>query len=328
MIRRTHTLAVALAAATGIAAAGLSAHAQEAPGPEEDRVPDGRWFPDVPAFAPLLAAPLETGLRGAFLIADRPDLPEPTDDSGQPPDDADCCTSDFAGANLEADVALGLRLPVVRLRREDRRGPELVLGFETGIFSRFFMEAPEKDLINADFRVGAPLSARWRRWEGRLELRHMSSHFGDDYVRRFEPPFRQISLEGFELLVARRLGDGWRLYGGGEANFGISDQPGLRAGTERTAARWGLEFDPGWRMSAEEGDPAGRTVWPYVAVDFRIASAADEVAGTGVAGVAFRVRGVGLRLETRGHFGPSSMGQLRLADEVYWGLGLRIEPRG
>lgn len=259
-----------------------------------------RWFADTTAFAPLLAAPRETGLRGSFLLADRPDL-----------------SDDFEGTNIEAEVALGLRLPVVLLRRETGGGPSVAIEFETGVFTRFFMEESEKDLINADFRVGAPLSLGYGGWEARFELRHISSHFGDDFVRRFDPPFQQMSQEGFELLLARRLARGVRLYGGGEWNFNLSNESVV----ERTAGRWGLEYDPGTVDRR-------RSVWPFAAADFRIESFTDEVAGTGVAGIAFRVGGVGLRLETRGHFGPSPMGQLRRFDETFWGLGLRIAPTG
>lgn len=268
-----------------------------------------RWFPDTTAFAPLLAAPHETGLSGAFLLADRPEL-EPV---AEGPDGA--ASDDFRGTNVEAEVALGLRLPVVLLRQETAGGPAVVLEFETGVFTRFFMETSEKDLINADFRVGAPLSLGYRGWEARLELRHMSSHLGDDFVRRFEPTFTQVSQEGFELLFARRLGGAFRLYAGGDWNFNLSDE----AVVERKLARWGLEFEPG----ARDG---GRWFWPFAAADFRLSDLTDEVAGTAIAGAAFRVGTVGLRLEGRGHFGPSPMGQLRRFDETFWGLGLRILP--
>lgn len=216
-------------------------------------------------------------------------------------------------------MAIGLRLPVVLLRAETESGPSVAVEFETGIFPRFLLETPEKDLINIDFRVGAPVSLGYRGWEARLELRHISSHLGDDFVNRFDPDIgRQFSQEGFEALVARRLaGRAVRVYAGGEANFNLSDERDV----ERTAGRVGLEYDPG-------GVDRERGIWPFAAADLRITNLTDEAAGTGVAGVGFRVGTVGLRLETRGHFGPSPMGRLRTADEVFWGVGLRIEPTG
>lgn len=292
-----------------------------APLAAQDREPDepaaawaaqeAEWFPDTTAFQPLLAAPLETGLRGSLFLADRSGL-----DDGTAPAlrlDPPFVTGDFQGRNVEAEVALGHRLPLVLARREDARGPSVTVELEVGTFSRFFMANPERDLINIDYRVGVPVSLGWRRWEGRIELRHVSSHLGDDFGRRFGIGDRQVSMEGLELLLARRVGGGFRGYVGAEAN--IHANPDV----ERTAVRAGVEVDPGPRR------PETRR-WPYAAVDLRMNSTADRLEGTAVAGLAWRLGGARVRLEGRGRFGPSSMGWLRAADETYWGLGLRLEP--
>lgn len=319
----THDATRAPTRAGGLAAGLLAFLAVLAPGAPADAQQSAsaaggaRWFPDTTVFAPLLADPRDTGLRGGFILADRPDLEEVNRGFPDPPPPGTFTGSDFEGRNIEAEVALGLRLPIVLLRDESGGGPSVAIEFESGVFSRFFMEEPEKDLIHADFRVGAPVAFGYRGWQARVELRHMSSHFGDDFVRRFDPPFAQISQEGFELLLARRWARGVRIYGGGEWNFGISD-PEL---IERALVHWGLEYDPG----AVDGR---RRIWPFAAADFRITDLTDRVAASGVAGVAFRVRTVLLRLETRGHFGPTPMGQLRSHDENFWGVGLRIEPTG
>lgn len=281
------------------------------------------WFPERSSFAPLLAAPREVALRGAFLVADREERPD-----------------DFRGTNLEADVALGHRLPVVRLRRAGEAGPEVTLGFEVGVVTRFFMETAQKDLINADFRVGAPLSLRRGRWRGRLTLLHASSHLGDDFVARFDPPARQVTRDGFELLVARRTGPDLRLYAGGEWNFHVNP------GVERTGARAGVEWDPDPGAgahrgpgpgppgdgpgredgAADAGDRGGMEAWPFAAADARITSLTGEVAGSAAGGLALRVEGVVLRLEARAHVGPTPLGHLRTRDETSAGLGLRVEP--
>lgn len=307
-------LVVALPLLTLFAGAG-QAWGQDTTTPDKTRRATNkiRWFPDSTVFAPLLAAPRETWLRGGFIVADRPDLndPDPLPEDNPPP------RSDFQGANVEAEVALGLRLPVVILRPETRHAPSISIEFETGLFARFFMESSQKDLINADFRVGAPVAFGYRGWEARIEIRHMSSHLGDDFISRFDPRLQQVSQDGFEAVIARRFLRDLRVYGGGEWNFNLSSLDVVERGT----GLWGIEYDPGWRDNS-------RHVWPFAAADFRISSLTNEVAGTGVGGVAFRVGTVGLRLETRGHFGPSPMGQLRRFDENFWGLGLRIEPRG
>lgn len=277
-----------------------------------------RWFPASPSFAPLLATPREVGLRGSFVLADR----------GLPPG------RDFRGRNVEAEVGIGHRIPVLRLQDEGEASPELTLGFEVGVFSRFHMETPAKDLVNADFRVAAPLSGRFGPWEGRLAILHVSSHVGDDFDARFGVPFQQITRDGIEALVARRFGHGVRVYGGADLNFHANP------GVERAAARWGAEWDPGppserrdSPAGGSEGGPAegdggsdGLETWPFAAADLAVTTLTERVAGTAVAGMGVRLSGVVLRLEARGHWGPSPMGRFRTVDESFFGLGLRVEP--
>lgn len=280
------------------------------------------WFPGSSSFAPLLATPREVSLRGSFVLADRDAAPG----------------ADFEGRNVEAEVGMGHRIPVVRLQEEGDGRPEITLGFEVGVFTRFHMETAEKDLVNADFRVAAPLSGRLGAWEARLAVLHVSSHVGDDFDARFDLPFRQVTRDGVEATLARRLGDDLRLYGGADVNFHANP------GVERTAARWGVEWDPappsvGFGAGGARGrrartgpsaaagsDPAGVEAWPFAAADFQVTSLVGRVATTAVAGLGLRVSDVVLRLEARGHLGPSPMGQFRTVDESFAGLGLRVIP--
>jgi len=126
-----------------------------------------RWLPGLRPFEPLIAAPLETQFRGSFILADRAD------------------GLDYAGRNIEAEVVIGHSVAI--LRRDDGMTPEraVTLGYEFGIFSRFYMESAQKDLINVDYRVGLPIAIRHDAWQVRIILRHISSHIGDDYVTRF-----------------------------------------------------------------------------------------------------------------------------------------------
>jgi hypothetical protein len=292
--------AALLAASLFVAPAALSAQGR---GPAADSTRGVRWFPRSSPFPSLLADPREVGLRGAFLAANRPDL------------------GDYAGTNLEADVAVGHRFGVVRFQEATSRRPSVQLGFEVGVFQRFFMETVSRDLIDVTYRVGAPLSLAWRGWEGRLELLHESAHVGDDYLSRFGFPFgsfNQVSREGIELLVARRITPDVRVYAGGDANFHANPS------VERTDLRWGAEWDPAPRRGA--GDGRHLAAWPYAGADFLLTQTSKRVAGNGVAGVGLRVEGVTIRLEARGHYGPSSMGYFRNSRETYAGLGLRVVP--
>lgn len=285
--------------------------------PEPMPAQDTGWFPDRSAFAPLLADPQEPGFRGSFVLADRGGS-SGWDPSGWDP---------YRGTNVEAEVTLGHHFGVYRFQEEDptRGRPAVDLGFEVGVFSRFFMETAQKDLIHADFRVGFPLAVAYRGWEARLEALHYSSHLGDDFIRavRTQPRlvdgerklFEQVSREGVELIVAHRPVPALRLYAGGRANYHANEL------AEESLARFGLEFDPGG------GAGKGLGAWPYVAADLQAADNATGVSGTGAAGMLLRLPGQVLRLEARGHFGPTAIGQLRGrdVDETYLGLGLRLE---
>lgn len=262
-----------------------------------------RWFPLSSPFPSLLADPREVGLRGSFLLAERPDLHA------------------YTGRNIEADVAIGHRFGVVRFQNATASRPAVQVGFEVGVFSRFFMQTSTRDLIDVTYRVGVPLSLGWRGWEGRLELLHESAHVGDDYLSRFGypfGPFHEVSREGFELLLARRVLPDVRVYAGGDANFHANQS------VERTDVRWGAEWDPSPRAGA--GDGARLAAWPFAGADFLLSQYNRRVAGNGVAGVGLRVEGVTLRLEARGHYGPSTMGYFRNTSETFAGIGLRVVP--
>ena len=65
--------------------------------------------------------------------------------------------------------------------------------------------------------------------------------------------------------------------------------------------------------------------WPFLATHFQYSDLRERVSGTIVAGVGFSLGGRRVRLEGRGHFGPTPMAQFREADEWFVGGGLRIE---
>lgn len=255
--------------------------------------PASRWFPTEVVFAPLIAASREVQSRGSFVFANR------------------STEEDFQGTNIEAEVVVGLAFPIYEI--EGGESP-VHLGFEFAVFSRFFMEESTRDLIQSGFRVGMPISFRNGVWEGRISLRHISSHIGDDFLARFPREVGdQVSKEGVEVLIGRRFLDGVRLYAGGEANFHTN------RGMSKAAGRWGAEWDP-QPAPASQGD----AIWPFLAADFELPSHSGRVGGTITGGIGFRVSGRGFRAEARAHFGPSAMAQFREANERFFGLGLRV----
>jgi len=257
-----------------------------------------RWFPDVEPFSPPIAAPREVQVRASFVYADRPDI-------------------GYGGRNIEAEVAIGHSLAILRLDDGSRPDRAMTLGLEMGIFSRFFMETAQRDLINSDFRIGLPFASRRGSWEFRVMIRHFSAHLGDDYLVRFLEDelmgaFGQTSKDGFEGLLARRLGESLRLYVGGEYNFHTNDN------MSRAAFRFGGEWDP-----VDPGE--GNAGWPFFAGDFEYASLSEQLAATLVGGMGFRVNGQQFRLEARARFGFTPMGHFRETDETYYGLGFSLD---
>jgi hypothetical protein len=264
---------------------------------------ESRWFPDVEPFGRLIATPREVQVRASFVHAERPGV------------------GGYAGRNIEAEVAIGHRLGLVRLDGGSSPDRAVTLGIEMGIFSRFFMEAVQRDLINSDFRIGLPLSIRGGAWESRITLRHVSSHIGDDYSVRFFPQFfasvvgrqfTQVSKDGFEGLLARRIGESVRFYAGGDYNFHTNEL------MSRGALRFGGEWVP-----VPPGEDNGQ--WPFLAADFEYGTFSEEVGTTLVGGMGLRVNGQSFRLEARARFGSTPLGHFREADETFWGLGFALD---
>ena len=261
-----------------------------------------RWLPDLRPFEALIAAPRETQFRGSFVLADRPDA------------------LDYAGRNIEAEVVIGHSVAVLRMDDGTTADRAVTLGFELGLFSRFFMETSQKDLINVDFRVGLPISIRHDDWQVRITLRHLSSHVGDEYLVRF--PERlvqqgnkliQRTRDGVEGLLARTFGSGGRVYAGGDLNYHVNE------GVSRAVLRTGVE----WEARAP-GVDAG--IWPFFAANFEYPSLTARSGTTLMTGMGFRVNERLLRLEARAHFGSSPMGQLGEAEETFFGLGISFIP--
>jgi hypothetical protein len=254
-----------------------------------------KWFPGSFAIAPLQAAPREVRLGGGFIATSRDSEPR----------------EDYEGTNIEAQVAIGYRIPVHQFQAEGPGRPHLVIGFEVGAFTRFTMSEGQRDVIDADYKVGIPFSLKYRGWGGRVAINHQSAHYGDEFVVRFSRvPLEQVSYEGLELLVTRDIGRPVRLYVGGQLNTHSTTL------AEAWVARFGVEWDPGLYN--------GKSIQPFAAADFEINEKSNRIAGRGVAGALFQIEQVLLRLELEGHVGPSEMGRFRDINESYIGLYLRV----
>ena len=284
---------------------GLATLVVLAPAPDAAQS-ESQWFPAVEPFPSLIATPREVQVRASFVLAERPGVGYAANPG-----------VGYGARNIEAEVAVGHTLGLVRL--DDGSSPDLVitLGLEMGIFSRFFIAAVQRELINGDFRIGFPLSFRSGPWESRLTIRHVSSHLGDDYIIRFFEEtvlggFGQTSKDGFEGVLARRVGNSVRLYVGGDLNFHTNKQ------MSRAGVHFGGEWEP-----VQPGE--GNGSWPFFASDFEYGSFAEGPAATLVGGMGFRVNRQRFQLEARARFGTTPLGHFRESDETYYGLGFALD---
>jgi hypothetical protein len=97
-----------------------------------------------------------------------------------------------------------------------RAGDGVQLGVSAAVFAQFDLAASSFDLLNADYVIGLPLTARRGGTSGRLRVYHQSSHLGDEFLLRPDRPEREnLSFESVELLLSQDVGP-LRVYGGGE----------------------------------------------------------------------------------------------------------------
>jgi len=135
----------------------------------------------------------------------------------------------------------------------DRVGPAWwEIGVQAGVFAVFDLDAESKDLVNADYLVAVPLSARYGDWSAMFRLFHQSSHLGDEFLLRTQPERVNLSYESVDLRVSHEFGDVLRLYGGG--GFLFDQEP---ASLDPWSLQYGVELispwpprDAGWRPIA------------------------------------------------------------------------------
>jgi hypothetical protein len=89
-------------------------------------------------------------------------------------------------------------------------------GIQAGVFSIFDLDASSKDLINADYFVGIPLTFKKEKFSDMLRIFHQSSHLGDEFILRGRAKERlNLSYESVDNILSYDLPLGFRIYGGG-----------------------------------------------------------------------------------------------------------------
>ena len=152
-------------------------------------------------------------------------------------------------------------------------GNGLQLGLAGAVFAQFDLGTASYDLLNADYLIGLPLTFRAGPFSGRARIYHQSSHLGDEFLLRDNPPKREnLSFEAAELLLSLDV-SALRVYAGAE-DFVHRDPADLA----RSLVHGGLELRP--HANVDFGPLAvGRLV---AAVDAKVVNDTTTRAGVSV----------------------------------------------
>jgi hypothetical protein len=193
-----------------------------------------------------------------------------------------------------------------------------------GVFAQFNLDAESFDLINADYVVGLPLTARFGGFTARLRPYHQSSHLGDEFLIVASPERQNVSFEALELILSMEV-SAFRVYAGGESFFRAEP-----VDLVSKLAHGGIELRPtqfgsGRLVAAYDLKVIDRRSGATAAADSKWASSAR--AGVEIA----RVPNLGhpprvLALLVHWYDGPAPYGQFYRDDIRFLGVGLHFSP--
>lgn len=191
---------------------------------------DIRLLPEDELFAPLLADPRQPRFSMSYQRYRTP-------------------TRDFSAAAVAFGEYFGIASGFF-----GRSGASQV-GVQGAVFALFNLDAPSKDLINADYWIGLPVSYRRGQWSVIARMYHQSSHLGDEFILGNPGVDRvNLSYEDAEVIVSYER-ERLRFYGGG--GYIMHSEPEvarehLQAGIEyvRSAVLAGLDFSAAFDVQA------------------------------------------------------------------------------
>lgn len=204
-------------------------------------------------------------------------------------------------------------------------GNGVQLSLSGAIFAQFDLEAESFDLLNADYLVALPLTARFNAVSLLLRLYHQSSHLGDEFLLREPGRDREnLSFEAVHGVLSFDLG-ALRVYGGGEYLFNRS--PGDLG---KYVAQGGAELRKATPL-INLGSAIGG-IRPIAAVDLKGSDEQDWKPSVSVrAGLEFeRTRGADppsrrWSLLVESYRGPSPYGQFFRQKIQYVGVGMHFQ---
>lgn len=201
----------------------------------------------------------------------------------------------------------GDRLPFW-IRRAPGERWELAGALAAGAFSRFDLQGSNNEFIHAHYRVGLQLRARVDELAGRLELYHVSSHLGDEFLRRTGRVPVSTSREALELLV-QAAPRSVVVYGG----------PGWIVRSTRSMGRASLRAGALWEPRWPGGSPdpyLGVEAFAWEELDWRPSITAEAGARLGRR----------IRVAAQLGFGPSRAEQFSSESERVLGVAFSLTP--
>lgn len=192
------------------------------------------------------------------------------------------------------------------------------IGLQAAVFALFDLDAQSKDLINADYWVGVPLTWRAGPYSAIARIYHQSSHLGDEYLLRSAVNRRSrvnLSYEAVDVKLSRDFFDRVvRIYGGGGVLFD-QEPADLKSGL----LQWGAELRGPWTF-------ANDLLRPIAAVDFQSTEESgwsmDISARAGVELTSSVDRDYTIQLTLEYYRGRNPNGQFLTNRAEFYGIGM------
>jgi hypothetical protein len=185
-----------------------------------------------------------------------------------------------------------------------------------GIFARFDLVSDQKDSQVIDYTANMPFDLRVKKWSLRVMPYHISSHLGDDFIKRTGILPDKYSFDSYKTLIAYEPCPYLRLYGG--SNYIIRNSKDYLG---RYAVQTGMEWTSGWWAHNH-----AQLFW---ATDFQ---SWERIAWNPIVNTQLGVRIANhpddkqmLSIFTEYGAGHMSYGQLFQQQESHWVLGLRFD---
>jgi len=153
-----------------------------------------------------------------------------------------------------AAVSFGENFSVFTFQMSDpKKDPSLAcnrlqIGILGAVFSQFDLGSASKDLVNADYVIGFPISIRFDEFSFRFRPFHQSSHVGDEFLlanlnngfQRLNYSFEELELiSSYDHFFSNPYVENVRAYAGGGWMF--DTDPHFKSG----ALQWGAEIRSG-----------------------------------------------------------------------------------